>query len=141
MHPTLRVLIVDPCPDTVASTAWLVRWWGHEAHVAGNARDALARARQVRPDVVLTEIALPGTDGCALARRLRQPDVAPDALLVALTGYATDLYCERCREAGFDYVFVKPGDPGLLEMLLADHRRRCATAAGQAAGRCAALVC
>jgi CheY-like chemotaxis protein len=128
MQQTLRVLVVDPCPDIVASTAWLLRWWGHEVQGAANADEALERVRSFRPDAVLTEIALPGMDGCSLARRLRQTDGVPDALLVAVTGYATDLYCERCRAAGFDLLLVKPGNPVVLESLLADRTRRSAKA-------------
>jgi CheY-like chemotaxis protein len=134
MRATLRVLVVDPCPDTVASTAWLLRWWGHEVRAAADAPAALETARTFRPEAVLSEIALPGMDGCALARRLRQPDGAPEALLVAVTGYATSRYCRRCGAAGFHYLFVKPGDPGVLEVLLTDlaHRR---SAVGELARR------
>jgi CheY-like chemotaxis protein len=117
MCPIHRILVVDPCPDTVASTAWLLRLWGHEVQSAHDGPAALEAARSYRPDVVLTEIALPWMDGCDLARRLRDPGALPGALPVAVTGYATEPYRRRCREAGFDYLLIKPGEPAVLEAL------------------------
>ena len=118
MHQTRRVLVVDPCPDTAASTAWLLRWWGHTVQVARDGPAALEVARAYQPDVVLMEIALPGLDGCAVAQRLRRPDHLPQALLVAVTGYGTEAYRKRCRAAGFDYHLLKPVDPEHLRDLL-----------------------
>ena len=118
MHQTHRVLVVDPCSDTAASTAWLLRLWGHTVQVAHDGPAALEAARTYRPDVVLMELALPGLDGCAVAQRLRQPDHSPPALLVAVTGYGGEPYLRRCRAAGFDYHLLKPVDPQHLRGLL-----------------------
>jgi CheY-like chemotaxis protein len=119
MDRTLRVLIVDPYPDTAASTAWLVRWWGHSVHTAGDGPAALEAARFHQPDVVLMELALPVLNGCAVARRLRQLDQAAWPLLVAVTGYGGVDYRRRSWAAGFDYHLLKPVDPARLEGLLA----------------------
>ena len=118
MHQTHRILVVDPCPDTAASTAWLLRLWGHSVQVAHDGPAALEAARTYRPDVVLMEIALPGLDGCTVAQRLRQPDQSPQALLVAVTGYGGEPYLQRCRAAGFDHHLLKPVDPEHLRRLM-----------------------
>jgi len=118
MHQTRRILVVDPCPDTSASTAWLLRWWGHRVQVARDGPAALEAARSYRPDVVLMEIALSGLDGCTVAQRLRQPDQLPQALLIAVTGYGGEGHRSRSRAAGFDYHLLKPVDPARLRTLL-----------------------
>jgi CheY-like chemotaxis protein len=118
MCPTRRILVVDSCLDTLTSTAWLLRWWGHDVQAARDAQTALETVRTFRPDTILTEIALPGLDGFWLAERLRQPDAAPHALLIAITGYGGATYLRRSTAAGFDHHLVKPVAPAALEALL-----------------------
>lgn len=120
---TRRVLVADPCTDTVESTAWLLRMWGHEMRGAGSGPEALEVARAYRPDAVLMEIGLPGLDGCEVARRLRRQGARPALLLVAVTGYGDERNRRRSREAGFDLHLVKPVDPEVLQGLLAASHR------------------
>jgi CheY-like chemotaxis protein len=113
------VLIADPCADTVESTTWLLRHWGHDARGVGTGRDVLEAAQAYRPDTVLMELALPWLDGCAAARGLRQQPGGPDVLLVAVTGYEDENSRRRSREAGFDWHLVKPVEPAFLQSQLA----------------------
>ena|SRR5690242_14376675 len=118
-----RVLLADPCGDTVESTAWLLRLWGHDVRGVGSGHEALEVARAYRPDTMLMEIALPGLDGCEVARRVRHQATGPEVLLVALTGYGDQKHRRRSLEAGFDYHLVKPVEPEALQSLLAmDHQ-------------------
>src|SRR4029079_9176563 len=66
-----RVLVVDPCADTLLSTSWLLRLWGYDVRSAATGPVALAAARAYRPDVILMEPRLPGLDGWQVARQLR----------------------------------------------------------------------
>jgi two-component system CheB/CheR fusion protein len=118
MQQAHRVLVVDPCPDNAASIAYLLRLWGHTVQVAHDGPAALEAARTYRPDVVLMEMALPGLDGCSVARCLRQPDQSAQPLLVAVTGFGGEAYRQRCRAAGFDHYLLKPVDPEYLRGLL-----------------------
>jgi two-component system, chemotaxis family, CheB/CheR fusion protein len=120
---TRRVLIADPCADTVESTAWLLRAWGHDVRGAGSGPEALEVARAYRPDTILMELGLPGLDGCEVARLLRQQDAHPEVLLVAVTGYGDEKNRRRSLEAGFDCHLVKPVEPDVLQNLLATSRR------------------
>jgi CheY-like chemotaxis protein len=113
-----RVLVADPHEDTARSTAWLLRLWGHGARCAATGAEALEVARAHRPDVVLMELALPGVDGCEVARRLRREGPAP-ALLLAVTVYGGERHRRLAREAGFDLYLVKPACPEQLRGLLA----------------------
>lgn len=118
-----RVLLADPCGDTVATTAWLLRLWGHAVRGVRTGRDVLEVARAYRPDAILMEIALPGLDGYEVARRLRQQAVGPEVLLVAVSGYGDQKHRRRSREAGFDCHLVKPVEPEVLQTLLATNHQ------------------
>jgi two-component system CheB/CheR fusion protein len=57
-------------------------------------------------------------DDCEVARRLRELPGLDKLLLVAVTGYGREKDIRRSRDAGIDFHFVKPVDPGELEQLL-----------------------
>ena len=118
-----RILLADPCRDTVESTAWLLRLWGYDVRGAGTGLETLEVALTYHPEVVLMELGLPGLDGCQVARRLRQRGSHTELLLVAVTGYGDEKNRRHSREAGFDCHLVKPVDPVVLQGLLATSGR------------------
>jgi CheY-like chemotaxis protein len=92
--------------------------WGHRVEVAEDGFQGVARFPEVRPDVALVDLGLPGMDGFQVARRIRQSEGGEHVFLVALTGYGGE-YRTRAVEAGFDVHMVKPVNPDELERLLA----------------------
>lgn len=78
----------------------------------------LEAAHQFRPEVVLCDIGLPGMDGYAVARRLREDPGTASSRLVALTGYGRDEDRQLAEEAGFDLHLVKPVAPDELRQHL-----------------------
>ena len=120
---TRRVVVADPCADTVESTALLLRLWGHDVRGAATGPSALEVARAYRPDTILMEVGLPELDGFEVARRLRQSGADAELLLVAVTGYGDEKNRRRSREAGFDLHLLKPVDPEVLQHLLAASHR------------------
>jgi CheY-like chemotaxis protein len=119
----LRVLVVDDSPDTTESLALLLGAWGHEAITAPDAPEALEEASRRNPQAALLDIGLPSMDGYELARRLRRLPGMADALLVALTGLATEGDRQLALEAGFDLHVPKPAEPDDLRRLLLCHER------------------
>jgi CheY-like chemotaxis protein len=113
----LRVLVVDDYPDTRRSLRMLLTSWGHQAREATDGADALRVAEDFRPEVVLLDLALPGTDGYEVAKSLRALMARPP-LLVALTGHTGAADVGAAVEAGFDHFFAKPCDPGQIDFLL-----------------------
>jgi CheY-like chemotaxis protein len=116
--PAGRILLADPCADTVETMAWLLRLWGYAVETAASGPEALEAALADRPDVVLMELALPRLDGLQVARRLRQSAGEPIPLLVAVSGYGSEKDRARSREAGFDCHFVKPVCPEVVRAWL-----------------------
>jgi CheY-like chemotaxis protein len=113
-----RVLVVDDNEDAADTLAMLMRLWGHEVRTAYSGEDALESALAYRPDCMLLDIRMPGMDGYALARRLRQQPALSRSQLVALSAYSSEEHSRRASEAGFDHYLVKPADPTALEGLL-----------------------
>ena len=122
----LRVLVVDDNTDAAQALQHLLKLLGHDVMMAHDGPGALAVAAQLRPDLVLLDIGLPGMDGYAVAERLRAAG-HEKASLVALTGYAQDDDLRRSSNAGFDRHMVKPVDVGALRRLTAEVAGRAAT--------------
>jgi CheY-like chemotaxis protein len=115
----LRVLIVDDERDTADSLGLLLQRAGHEVKVAYTGAAALETARQLRPDVVLCDLGLPGLDGLQVAAALRADPATADARLIAVSGYGQQCDASRSRAAGFDLHLTKPVDPEAWPRVLA----------------------
>jgi CheY-like chemotaxis protein len=113
-----RVLVADPCPDTIETTAQLLRLWGHDVVSVRTGSEVLDAVRMYRPEFVLMEIWLPRLNGWQAARRLRQQLGESTPLLIAVSGCGTETDLARSREAGFDYHLVKPVCPDVLRSRL-----------------------
>src|SRR5581483_629934 len=115
----LRILVVDDNRDAAASLGMLLRLMGNDVRTAHDGEEAVARADEFRPDVVLLDIGLPKLNGYEAARRLRDRPWGRRAVLIATTGWGQDQDRHRSRDAGFDHHLVKPVDPADLLRLLA----------------------
>jgi PAS domain S-box-containing protein len=122
----LRVLVVDDNVDAAEALRYLLRRLGHEVTIAHDGPRALVAADDVKPDLILLDIGLPGMDGFAVAAGLRKAGHDRVAL-VALTGYAQDEDRRRSSLAGFDRHLVKPVDAAALRSLTAEVAGRVAT--------------
>jgi CheY-like chemotaxis protein len=116
---------VEGDPDNAYSMALLLRMFGHTAVIAADGETAFEAAAADPPDVVLLDVGLPGMDGYAVARRLReqQQRTARRPLLIALTGYGHPTDWQRSWDAGMPLHLVKPVDPELLGSILASYAR------------------
>jgi CheY-like chemotaxis protein len=112
-------LLVDDNVDSANGLAKVLRLWGCVVHSAHDGFEALRQAPSIHPDVVLLDIGLPGLDGYAVARALRQEAHLSDTMLVALTGYGQEEDQRRSKEAGFDLHMTKPVNLKTLKDLLA----------------------
>jgi PAS domain S-box-containing protein len=106
----LRILIAEDNLDTSKSLQMLLQKSGHEVETAGDGREALERAAQLRPAVILADIGLPVIDGLILAERIRAHDELKNTFLIAMTGYGREEDFERSKQAGFNHHLVKPVD-------------------------------
>ena len=125
----LRVFVVDDDQDTTESMRLLLKHWGHEVHVANDGFFAVEQAPNVKPDLMLVDLAMPKFDGLAVARRLRSEPALAEMPLVALTGYADPPHRQQALDAGFDECLIKPLPADDLLGLLDRVRTRIAASA------------
>ena len=111
-----RILAVDDEPSTTEALAEMLGLWGYRVETASDGTDALKKAADFRPDVVVSDLAMPETDGLWLLRALR--DELPDCPVVFLTGQGSvDAAVAAIREGAYDFI-EKPVDPSRLKLCL-----------------------
>ena len=101
------VLIVEDNADAREMLKALLVLAGHRVHEAEDGPDGVRLALEVRPEVALIDIGLPGFDGYEVAAKIRSA-LDGAVRLVALTGYGLPEDEKRAKEAGFDDHVVKP---------------------------------
>jgi two-component system, cell cycle response regulator DivK len=105
-----RVLIVDDNELNIDLAQYVLDADGFEVDRALNVEEAWARLSARRPDLVLVDIQLPGTDGLSLVRAIKAiPDLA-DLPVIAFTAFAMPGDEQRFRAAGCDGYLTKPID-------------------------------
>jgi len=118
-----RVLVIEDDEDTREVVRLLLQSDGHHVETAAGGAEGMELAVRTSPDLVLVDIGLPGLDGYAVGRRLRDA-LGDRVLMVAVTGYGRDEDRRRATAAGFDLHLVKPVDYESVVRLLADGGRR-----------------
>jgi signal transduction histidine kinase len=114
-----RILIADDNRDSAETLAMLLRLEGHDVTSVHDGPVALSTFNEIKPDVALLDIGMPGLTGYEVARRMRQSSSAGASLtLIAITGWGQDIDKERAYAAGFDHHLTKPVDPHRLAELL-----------------------
>jgi signal transduction histidine kinase/ActR/RegA family two-component response regulator len=114
-----RVLVVDDNRDAAELLAMCLERSGHQTYIAHDGLEAVDKAAQLKPDIILLDIGLPKINGFEAARRIREQSQGKSPVLVAFTGWGQDADRQKSREAGFDAHIVKPVDPDVLVNLLA----------------------
>jgi len=114
------ILIVEDDPETRLYYSDALERGGFRTDQAHNGYQALEKALQLLPDLILTDIAVPGMDGIELCRRLRADARTRGIPLIAITGYDDRQYPARARLAGANHVLTKPCG---ADLLLSEARR------------------
>ncbi len=117
----IRVLLVDDEPSANESLQALLESCGAEVRVAGSAAQALQTLDIWRPDVLISDIAMPEEDGYALIRkiRMRTPEQGGEVPAAALTAYGKIEDRVSILAAGFQMYLSKPADPSELIAVVA----------------------
>ncbi|HEX6748529.1 MAG TPA: response regulator [Longimicrobium sp.] len=105
------ILVVDDNPDNVEILRAFLESRGYAVTLASDGRAALARMEQVRPDLVLLDVMMPGMDGWQVCRTIKNhPELGATTRVVMVTakGAYEDKF-EGLRSGADDYV-VKPVD-------------------------------
>jgi CheY-like chemotaxis protein/anti-sigma regulatory factor (Ser/Thr protein kinase) len=112
----LRILIVDDDRESCEMMLEALRRHGASVQCALSATEATATLLEFKPDLVLSDIAMPGRDGYTVLREVRQAETALGRRVpvAAVSAHAHAEDRQRAMAAGFDQYLVKPVDPAAL---------------------------
>lgn len=109
-----RILIVDDDKDVVKGLTLRLKAYGYEVHCAGDAISAVSTARQVKPDLVLLDLGLPGGDGFKVMERLDTLPATMSIPVIVITARDATEMRKRAVNAGAAGFLQKPVDNDAL---------------------------
>ncbi|NMO19711.1 response regulator [Pyxidicoccus fallax] len=110
-----RVLVVDDFDDAREMYAEYLEFVGFEVDTARNGVEAVEKAQDGEPDIILMDLSLPIMDGWEATRLIKQDSRTRDIPVMALTGHVLAGNAEHAKEAGADEFVAKPCLPQDLE--------------------------
>ena len=114
-----RVLLVDDHEDTIEGYAAYLHLAGAHVYTARDGREAIVKARQLQPDVIVMDLNMPVVDGWRAVRWLKRKRRTRSIPVIALSAQIMDVRDEsRASAAGFDAVCGKPCLPSDLITLI-----------------------
>lgn len=118
--PAAKVLIVDDEPNIVLVIEFLLQREGYQTQKAFHGADALAKAADFQPDIVVLDVMMPGIDGFEVARRIRQQPAMENTKIVFLTAKGTQSDKETGYASGAEVYMVKPFDNDELVTVISE---------------------
>ena len=117
----VRILVVDDEPTAVDLIREVLVQAGGDVRVSGTVEEALGTFEQWRPDILVSDVEMPGQDGYTLIRKVRalDPERGGKTPAVALTAFGRSEDRVRSLRAGFNIHVTKPVDPGELTAIIA----------------------
>jgi CheY-like chemotaxis protein len=120
VHRAPLILLVEDDPKAREGYAEFLETGGFRVTQCESAEDAYLKSLELVPDIIVTDIALPGRDGFSLAADLRVESKTRGIPVVAMTAYwASDVH-ERADKVGMTTILMKPCQP---EHLIAELHR------------------
>lgn len=107
-----NILVVDDSISVRKALERILEPHGHEVVVAASAEEALEKLAAAAPELVISDVVMPGLDGYALAEKLRERD--PTLPLLLISGIVDDEVRERAADVGASAVVRKPFTPADL---------------------------
>ena len=105
----LKILLVEDDADERALYGYMLAVAGYKVKAVSNGLEALAEIQVKRPDMIITDIAMPVLSGLDLINAVRSDDELADLPVVAITSFGEKLR-EQAREAGATDAIDKPTD-------------------------------
>jgi CheY-like chemotaxis protein len=106
--------VVDDYEDTRRIYTDYLRFAGFRVVAANDGAEAIAKAKELVPDVVVMDLAMPNVDGWQATEKLRDDPRTKDAYIMAVTGCIEDEHRRRAWISGCDAVLAKPVAPAEL---------------------------
>lgn len=117
----LKLALVEDNEDARLVMAYLLKKRGIEVCQFADGESAAIGIPEIRPDVAIIDIGLPGKSGYELAEEIRHNKDLKDVVLIALSGYGEEADQLKSTAAGFDHHAVKPTHVETLCEMIASH--------------------
>ena len=114
-----RILLVEDSTDILFLLQTELEWLGYTVDIASDALKGLELAGRNRPNIIVSDLHMPGIDGCEFIRRVRQTRELSGIPAIALTGYSRDKEVNLALAAGFDAHLTKPVDGKTISEMIA----------------------
>lgn len=119
-YPKRRILVVDDNRDAGESLAEMLQLVGNEVALAYDGLEAVERASDFRPDVILMDVGMPRLNGLDATSRIREQPWGKSVVIIALTGWGQDSDRALSNAAGCNGHLVKPASLSALQQLLGE---------------------
>jgi len=116
---TRRILVADDDPVIVRLLQVNFKLEGYDVETASHGEEAIQKARDAHPELILLDVMMPGLDGWEVCRRLKEDDGTAGIPVIFLSARAQDEDRKRGLELGVVEYVTKPFDPGDLVGLVA----------------------
>lgn len=110
-----RILIVDDDPVNLKLVTAIFKQVGYETFTVTSGAEALERLDEIRPELIISDVEMPGMNGYELTRQLRQHPLTAALPIMLLTAHDTVQEKIRGFEAGADEYVIKPFEPSELQ--------------------------
>lgn len=109
-----RILLVDDEPDILEFISYNLKKESYQVFTSNNGRDALDKAREINPHLIVLDVMMPQMDGIETCRELKKIPALTDTIILFLTARSEDYSQLAGFEAGADDYVSKPIKPSLL---------------------------
>jgi two-component system alkaline phosphatase synthesis response regulator PhoP len=111
---TTKILLVDDEPDILEFLTYNLKKENYEVFNANNGEDALAIAKNEKPDLIILDVMMPGMDGMEVCRELRKNNSLKNTIIAFLTARNEDYSQITGFESGADDYITKPIKPAVF---------------------------
>jgi pilus assembly protein CpaE len=115
-----RILVIDDDLDLLQMMKLILQRTGHEAILTGDGADGLAKAQQLKPDMAIVDVMMPGMNGYQVVRKLREDPTTTNMIILVLTARAQSVDREAAMAVHADAYMSKPVSPAELVQAIND---------------------
>lgn len=112
------ILVVDDFDDTRLLLRTWLRKKGYHVVEAENGNEAIAKARELEPDLIIMDVEMPELDGLSATRKIRELKDSAVLPIIAVSAYGADQFREQALSAGCNEYVSTPFEPDELEKLI-----------------------
>lgn len=123
VHQPKVIMVVDDEPEMSRLTRFALEDQGFRVHVADNGPDGVQMAKTLHPDAIVLDLMMPGMDGFAVLKVLKQDESTADIPVLILTSMMDKAYRERCLTLGAQEYLTKPFNENQLFQAVTAHLR------------------